>query len=146
MNVKSKRGFDLSGIYTKEKAKSGKIPARFLAKPSTVGFVSHRRTLGIKSHKNLMRTCLEYYSARSVSWAIKKASLQVEEGRDGHRASVETSKPFFLPEEPKRRILRGYCSAFRPWGSLFSCILGLRPKPRTRTYPRRGSLHQKRLC
>ena len=140
MNVKSKRGFDLSGIYTKEKAESGKIHTRFLARPSTIGFTSHRRTWGIKIRKNLMRTCLEYYNARSVSWAIRKASLQAEEGRDGHRASVEASKPFFVLEEPKRRLLRGYCRAFRPWGSLFACILGLRPKLR------RGSLHQKRLC
>ena len=65
---------DLKGIYTKERIESGKIPARFPAKPSTVGFASHCRMWGIKSHKNLMRTCLECCGAKSVSWVVKKAS------------------------------------------------------------------------
>ena len=89
--------------------------------------------------------CLECCSARSVSWAVKKASLQAKEGRNGHGANEETSRPFFLPEELKRRISRGYCRALRPWGSLSTRILGKRPKLRTRTYLRRRSLRQKGL-
>ena len=65
---------DLKGIYTKERVESGKIPARFQAKPSTVGFASRSRMWGIKNRKNLMKTCLECRSARSVPWAVKKAS------------------------------------------------------------------------
>ena len=37
---------DLKGIYIKEGAKSGKIPAQYPTKTSTVGFVSHRRMWG----------------------------------------------------------------------------------------------------
>ena len=138
--LKVKRWFDLSGIYTEERVKSGKIPARFPAKPSTIGFASRHRTWGTKSCKNLMRTCLERCNARGMSWAVKKASLQVEEGSNGHRANEETSKSSFLPEEPERRISRGYCRALGPWGSLSARILGLWPKPRTKTSPKRRSL------
>ena len=111
--LKVKRGFDLSGIYTKERAESGKIPARFPSKPSIVGFTSRRRTWGTESRKNLIRTCFEHCSARSVSWVVKKASLQSEEERNGHGANVEKSKSSFLPEKSERRILRGYCKALR---------------------------------
>ena len=74
--LKVKRGFDLSSIYTKERAESGKIPAQFLTKPSIVGFASRCKMWGTESRKNLMRTCLEHCSTRSVSWVVKKASLQ----------------------------------------------------------------------
>ena len=141
--LKVKRGFDLSGIYTKERAESGKIPARFPSKPSIVGFTSRRRTWGTESCKNLIRTCFEHCSARSVSWVVKKASLQSEEERNGHGANVEKSKSSFLPEKSERRISRGYCRALRPWGSLSTRILGKWPKLRTRTYSRRRSLRQK---
>ena len=72
--LKVKRRFDLSGIYTKERAESGKIPTQFLAKPPIVGFASRRRTWGTENRKNLMRTRLECRSARSVSWVVKEAS------------------------------------------------------------------------
>ena len=111
--LKVKRRFDLSDIYTKKRAESGKVPAKFLAKPSTVGFTSRRRTWGTESRKNLIRTCFEHCSARSVSWVVKKASLQSEEERNGHGANVEKSKSSFLPEKSGRRILRGYCKALR---------------------------------
>ena len=39
-----------------------------------------------------------------------------------------------------------YYRALGPWNSLSTHILGLWPKPRTRTRPRRRSLCQKRLC
>ena len=66
---------DLKGIYTKERAESGKIPARFPTKPSTIGFASRRRTWGIGSRKNLMKRRLKCHSAKSMSCAVKKASL-----------------------------------------------------------------------
>ena len=144
--LKVKRRFDLSGIYTKERAESRKIPTRFPTKPSTVGFASCRRMWGTKSRKNLMRTCLECCSARSVSWAVKKASLQAQERRNGHRANIKTSRSFFLSEELERRISKGYCRALGPRGSLSTRILGAWPKPRTMICPRRRSLCQKRLC
>ena len=72
--LKVKRQFDLSDIYTKKRAESGKVLAKVLAKPSTVGFASRHRTWGTKSHKKLMRTCLECCNARIMSWAVKKAS------------------------------------------------------------------------
>ena len=144
--LKVKRRFDLSGIYTKERAESRKIPTRFPAKPLTVGFASCHRMWRIESRKNLMRTCLECCSVRSMSWAIKKVSLQAEERRNGHRANIETSRSSFLSEELERRISRGYCRALGPRGSLSTRILGAWPKPRTMICPRRRSLCQKRLC
>ena len=61
----------LSGIYIKEKAPSGKIPAHVPAKSSTVRSASRRRTWGIGSRKNLMKAHLG-----CVSWAVKKAPAQ----------------------------------------------------------------------
>ena len=40
---------------------------------------------------------------------------------DKSRAIVVTSKSSFLPEEPERRISRGYCRGDRP-SSLYLCI------------------------
>ena len=54
-----------------------------------------------------------------------------------HKATVVTSKSFFLPKELERRILRGYCRAIGPKNSLSMYIMGLRPKPRTRGSLRR---------
>ena len=59
MNAKIRRVIDLRGIYTKERVRSGKIPAWFPTKPSTVGFASHHRTYGTGSRKNLMKMHLE---------------------------------------------------------------------------------------
>ena len=36
MNAKVGKEVDLIGIYTKERAESGKVPAQFLTKPSTL--------------------------------------------------------------------------------------------------------------
>ena len=99
----------MSCIYIKEKATSGKIPAHVPAESSTVGFASCRRTWGTGSRKNLMKACLVCRSVRSVSWAVKKASTQAEDMRDGHGLAKMTSKSSFLPEELERRISRGYC-------------------------------------
>ena len=48
-------------------------------------------------------------------------------------------------KEPKK-IWNGMCKALGLWGSLSTRILGLWPKSRTRTRPRRRGLRQKRLC
>ena len=133
---------DLRGIYTRERARSGKIPTWSLAKFSAVGFASCCRTWGIRSHKNLMKTRLEYRSTRSVPWAVKKASSQAEVGCDGLRATIVISKPSFLLEEPERRISRGYCRGIGPKSSLSMYILGLKSKPRTRGHPRKSKHYQ----
>ena len=49
-----------------------------------------------------------------MSWAVKKASLQAKEGRNRHGANEETSRPFFLPEEPKRKISRAIVGPLGP--------------------------------
>jgi len=84
------------------------------SKISAIGSALRRRTWGTGSRKNLMRTCLECRSIRSMPWAVKKASLQSEVVYDEHKATTVTSKSTFLPEEPERRILRGYCRGDRP--------------------------------
>ena len=146
MNAKIRRVIDLRGIYTKERVRSGKIPAWFPTKPSTVGFASHHRTYGTGSRKNLMKMHLECWSTKSMPLAIKKASSQAEVGCDGLRATTMVSKSSFLPEEPERRISRGYCRGIRFRSSLSMYILGLRPKPRTRGRPRRSKHYQVSLC
>ena len=74
MNAKVREKVDLMGIYTKEREESGKIPAKFPTKPSTLRFASCCRTWGTKSRQNLIRTCLECCSVWSMFWANKKAS------------------------------------------------------------------------
>ena len=54
-----------------------------------------------------------------------------------HKATAVTSKSFFLLEEPKRRISRGYCRGIGPKNSLSMHIIGLGPKLRTIGRPRR---------
>ena len=41
------------------------------------------------------------------------------------RAIVVTSKSSFLPEEPEKRIFRGYCRGDRP-SSMYLCIYWVR--------------------
>ena len=53
-----------------------------------------------------MRTHLTCRSIRSGSWAVKKASSQLEVVCDEHRETIMTLKSSFLPNEPKRRISR----------------------------------------
>ena len=98
----------MSGIYIKEGVGCKKIPARFLAKSSIVGFTSCRRTWGTGSRKNLMKMRLECRSTRSVSWAVKKASSQSEVERDERRTTIITSKSSFLPEEPEELVIYVY--------------------------------------
>ena len=90
MNAKVRGEVDLRGIYIKKEAKSKKIPARYLTKTSAVRFASHPRTWGIGSRKNLMKAHLEYRSAKSVPWAVKKASSLVEMGCSEHKATTVT--------------------------------------------------------
>ena len=80
-----------------------------------------------------MKARLKCQSTRSVPWAVKKAEV----GHKEHKATAVTSKSFFLPEEPKRRISRGYCRGIGPKNSLSMHIIGLGPKPRTIGRPRR---------
>ena len=47
---------------------------------------------------------------------------------DGHGLAKVTSKSSFLPDEPERRISKGYCRGIGPRSSLSMYILGLRPK------------------
>ena len=137
---------DLSDIYIKEKVRSGKIPARYPTKTSVVGSASRCRTWGTGNRKNLIKARLECQSTRSVPWAVKKASSQAEVGCKEHKATTVTSKSSFLLEEPERRISRGYCRDVGPRSSLSVYILGPWPKLRTRGYPKRINLCQKRLC
>ena len=44
-----------------------------------------------------------------MPWAVKKAPLWAEVGRNEHGASVVTSKSSFFPKNPERIIWRGYC-------------------------------------
>ena len=64
----------------------------------------------------------------SVSWAVKKASIQAEVMYDEHELTELTSRSSFLPEELERRISRGYCRDIGPRGSLSMYTLGLGPK------------------
>lgn len=84
-----------------------------------------------------MKARLECQNIKSVSWAAKKVSSQVEVGCKEHRATTVTSKSSFLPEELERRISKGYCRGIGPKSSLSMYIMGLRPKQRTRGRPRR---------
>ena len=127
---------DLRGIYIKEGVRSGKIPARYPTNTSAVGFASHCRTWATGSRKNLMKARLECQSTKSVPWAVKNASLQAEVGCKERKATMVTSKSFFLPEEPERKTSRGYGRGIGPRNSLFMYIMGLGPKPRTRGYSR----------
>ena len=113
---------DLSGIYIKEKATIGKIPAHVPVESSTIGSTSQRRTWGIGSCKNLMKVCLVCRSVRSVSWAVKKAFTQAKVMYDEHGLAKVTLKSSFLPKESERRILRGYCRSIGPKSSLFIYI------------------------
>ena len=128
MNAIVRWKIDLSGNYIKEKATSRKIPTHVPTKSLTVGFALRRRTWGTWSRKNLMKACLVCQSVRSASWVVKKASTQAEEMCDGHGLAKVTSKSSFLPDEPERRISKGYCRGIGPRSSLSMYILGLRPK------------------
>ena len=128
---------DLRGIYIKEGVRSRKIPSQYSTNMSAVGFASRRRTWGTWSRRNLMKVCLECQSTRSVPWAVKKVSSQAAVGCKEHKAIAVTSKSFFLPKEPERRISRGNCRSIGPRNSLSKHIMGLGPKPRTRGRPRR---------
>ena len=57
---------------------------------------------------------------------------------DDHELAKVTSKSSFLPDEPERRISRGYCRAIGPKSSLSMYILGLRLKPRISGCLKRG--------
>ena len=141
--LKVKREFDLRGIYIKEEAKSGKTPAWCPIKTSAVRSTSYRRTWGTGSRKNLLKAHLECQNAGSVSWAVKKASSWAEVECKEHKATTVTSKSFFLPEEPERRILMSYCRGIGPRSPFFMWVLGLRPKPRTGDLPRKVKRYQR---
>jgi len=51
-------------FISKKKVTSGKIPARVLAKFSTIGSASHHRTWGTWSRKNLMRASVKCRNVR----------------------------------------------------------------------------------
>ena len=121
----------MRGIYIKGKARSGKIPARYPTKVSAVGCASRRRMWGTRGRKNLMRARLKCRSTRNVPRAVKKASLLAEERGKGHRTTVVTTKSSLLPEDPERRISRGYCRGLGLRGPSFGYMMGLKPKPRT---------------
>ena len=121
MSTKVRRIIDLGNIYIKKIGTSRKIPIQVLAKSSAVGSVSRRRTWGTEICKNLMKARLRCRSIRSMSWAVKKASSQSGVVYGGHSVSIVTSKSSFLPEEPERRISKGYCRGDRP-RSTYLCI------------------------
>ena len=86
-----------------------------------VGSTSYRRMWGTWSHRNLMNVRLRCRSVKSLHWAVKKVPAQAEMMHDKSGAIVVTSKSSFLPEESKRRILRGYYKGDRP-SSMYLCI------------------------
>ena len=51
---------------------------------------------------------------------LKKAFVPSEVMLNGREGIIITSKSSFLPEEPERRISRGYCRGDRP-RSLYLC-------------------------
>ena len=130
MNANVRRLIDLGRIYIKGIATSGKIPTLFLPRFSVIGFASRRRTWGTGSRKNLIKACLVCQSIRRVSWAVKKVSTQAKVMCDEHRLARVMSRSSFLPEEPERRISRGYCRGIGPKSSLSTYILGLGPNMR----------------
>ena len=99
------------------------------------------RTWGTGSRKNLMKARLECQTTKSMPWVVKKASPWEEVGCKEHRATTVTSKSSFLPEEPERRVLKGYCRDVGPRSSLSVYILGSWPKLRMRSCPRRVNLY-----
>ena len=103
------------------KRTSGKIPAQVQTKFSVVGSASCRRTWGTWSCRNLMKARFRCWSVRSVRWAVKKALVQTEVMYDKRGVIVVISKSSFLPEEPERRISKGYCRGGRP-SSTYLCI------------------------
>ena len=105
---------DLGNIYIKKKVTSGKILTLVPAKSSAVGSASRRRTKETWSCKKLMRVRLVCRSIKSGPWAVKKASVQSGLMYDKGRMVVAISKSFFLLEEQKRGISRGYCRDIRP--------------------------------
>ena len=48
-----------------------------------------------------------------MSWTVEKTSTQAEAMCGEHGLARVTSKSFFLAEDPKRRISRGYCRGLR---------------------------------
>ena len=58
--------------------------------------------------------------------------MQAEEKGKEHRVITVTSKSSILPEDPERRIPRGYCRGLGPRGPSFRYMMGLKPKPRTK--------------
>ena len=144
--LKVREEVDLRGIYINEEARSGKIPARYPTKILVVRFTSRSITWGIGSRKNLLRAHLERLNVRSVPWAVKKTSSLAEMGYREHKATIMTSKSFFLPKETERRILRGYYKGIKHRSPLFIYVLGLRPKPMTRDRSRRDNRYQVGPC
>ena len=136
----------MNGIYIKDKATSKIIPTPVPAESSTLGSPTCCRTWGTGSRKNLMKVCLVCWSARSMPWAVTKVSSQAKVRCNGYRAITVTSKSSFLPEDLERRISRGYCKGIGPRSLLSMCMLGLRPKSRTRGRLRRSKHYQESLC
>ena len=71
-----------------------------------------------------MKARLVCRSIRSMSWVVKKASVQLEVTCDEHGVTLMTSKSSFHLEEPERRISRGYFKGGRP-KSTYLCIYWL---------------------
>ena len=61
-----------------------------------------------------MKARLGCRSVRSVCWAVEKVPAHIGMMHDKSGVIVVTSKSSFLPEEPKRRISKGYCRGNRP--------------------------------
>ena len=78
--------------------------------------------------------------------AVKKAYSIAEVGCREQRVTTVTLKSSFLPEEPEIKISRGYCKGIGPRRPSFMCVLGPKPKPRTKDHPRRGEHHQRDPC
>ena len=125
---------------------SWKVLAQVPTEFSTIRFASRHRTLGTRSHRNLLQAHLECQNARSMPWVVKKASSLAKVGCGEHWATIVTLKSSFHAEESERRILKGYCRGIGPRSPLFMYVLGLRPKLRTRDCPRRGNRYYRNLC
>ena len=94
-------------------------------KSSVVESAMCHKIWGTWSRKNLMKARLGCQSVKSVRWVVKKAPIQTEVMYDKCGAIVVISKYSILPEEPERRISRGYCKGGRPSG-MYICIYWVR--------------------
>jgi len=101
-------------VFVLEGKESRKIPAQVPMRSLAIGSLSCRRTWGTQSRRNLIQTRPVCRNARSVCWAVGKASTHTEVTYGKKRIVMVISKSSFFLRSQKRRISRGYCRDGRP--------------------------------